>query len=215
MSMKKPKESDIDLVDRFVFQVKSRSEKGIVRTVDLMEGKYGECDCPHFIYNPDVEKCWHIDVCRDWMMQHLLDRAKEEEKQLRKKSSIPYNGISNMSPSMRAKMNEYATLRKLFLKHNPYCRVTNTPADDIHHSRGRVGDLLLDTRYWIPVCRRVHEQIHRDIEWARQFDLISHWSQPGPEIDINCHVCDEFTNEARSINGLCLNCAKSQNRIKL
>lgn len=45
-------------------------------------------------------------------------------------------------------------------------------AMDLHHSRGRVGKLLLDERYWKPLCREHHVKAHEDIEWARGMGLL-------------------------------------------
>jgi len=31
--------------------------------------------------------------------------------------------------------------------------------DDCHHAKGKAGDLLMDERYWIPVCREAHTNV--------------------------------------------------------
>ncbi len=35
---------------------------------------------------------------------------------------------------------------------NPRCAVCDRPSTQIHHGKGKVGDLLYDTEYFIPVC---------------------------------------------------------------
>src|SRR3990167_2430952 len=45
-----------------------------------------------------------------------------------------------------------------------------------HHKRGRLGALLCDTRFWIPLCRKHHSWVHANIAEARKLDLIA---QPG------------------------------------
>lgn len=47
---------------------------------------------------------------------------------------------------------------------------------DVHHSRGRAGSLLIDERFWIPVCRRAHNWIQANPERARALGLLC---QPG------------------------------------
>ncbi len=39
-------------------------------------------------------------------------------------------------------------------------------ADTIHHMRGRIGSLLLDKRYWLPVCHECHRKIEDNRAWA-------------------------------------------------
>lgn len=38
--------------------------------------------------------------------------------------------------------------------------------DDAHHQKGREGALLLDEKYWFPVCRLDHTRITTDSKWA-------------------------------------------------
>lgn len=61
------------------------------------------------------------------------------------------------TPKRQRQVNLYAKRRLIFLENNPYCKYCGKPATDIHHSRGRVGDMLLDERYWEPICRKCHE----------------------------------------------------------
>lgn len=41
------------------------------------------------------------------------------------------------------------------------------PATQCHHQRGKLGDLLLDERFWIPVSAGGHARIDSNREWAR------------------------------------------------
>jgi len=45
-------------------------------------------------------------------------------------------------------------------------------ATQVHHSRGRLGDLLLDERFWVAVSAKGHEWIHENISHARKVGLI-------------------------------------------
>jgi hypothetical protein len=47
---------------------------------------------------------------------------------------------------------------------------------DVHHSRGRVGTLLIDTRFWKAVSRKAHDWIGEHPEEARALGLLC---QPG------------------------------------
>jgi hypothetical protein len=59
------------------------------------------------------------------------------------------------------------------------------PATDCHHHRGRLGSLLMDQQFWVPVCARAHRFIHEHIETARNMGLIcdkGEWNKPVREI---------------------------------
>jgi hypothetical protein len=75
------------------------------------------------------------------------------------------------SPGYKAKshqMRQYSALKKSFLLRNPWCAVLPLrPATHIHHTRGRLGSLLTDERYWVPVSVMGHSWIHFHPEQAR------------------------------------------------
>lgn len=58
------------------------------------------------------------------------------------------------------------------------------PAEkDPHHSRGRLHALLYDTRFFKPVCRLHHNEIHANPEWARLHGLlppVGYWNTSKP-----------------------------------
>lgn len=73
----------------------------------------------------------------------------------------------------------YRAEAREFLLNNPWCAwglKQNPPqhirATQIHHQRGRVGRLLREQRFWIPVCQVGHDWIHANIEAARGLGLI-------------------------------------------
>lgn len=89
----------------------------------------------------------------------------------------------------RRRETDYKVVRRAFLKERPTCEACVNlvslaahadlrphPATEVHHKRGRLGTLLLDTRFWIPCCQNAHDWIHRNITAARAVDLIA---QPG------------------------------------
>jgi hypothetical protein len=88
--------------------------------------------------------------------------------------------LKRVSTKRSKELKEYSKLRKAYLEAHPYCEVymaeygleykggpVDAPkATDIHHRRGRWGSRLNDTRYWLAVCRAMHEDIHNDPKWA-------------------------------------------------
>ena len=45
--------------------------------------------------------------------------------------------------------------------------------DDCHHMARRHGKLLMDERWWLPVCRWAHDWIHEHPNEARKLGLLS------------------------------------------
>ena len=79
--------------------------------------------------------------------------------------------IRKVSKSMEAKLKIYSSLKKEFmlLPENKYCPVfKNKPATQVHHSKGRIGSLLLNTEFWIAVSSEGHKFIHENDSWARR-----------------------------------------------
>jgi hypothetical protein len=52
---------------------------------------------------------------------------------------------------------------------------------ECHHSRGRAGSLLLDQRFWIPLCFHCHRWVHQNPEEARSQGFLclqGDWNRP-------------------------------------
>ena len=50
----------------------------------------------------------------------------------------------------------YNSLRVDYLTKNPLCERCGMPASEIHHKKGRMGDMLNDTSYFMSACRECH-----------------------------------------------------------
>jgi ribosomal protein S27AE len=65
----------------------------------------------------------------------------------------------------------YKVVRDKFMTDNPYCERCGREATENHHTNGRSGDRLLDTNYFMAVCRSCHVWIHehpkesREVKW--------------------------------------------------
>lgn len=63
----------------------------------------------------------------------------------------------------------YLPVKKQFLIEHPICQCCDKkPSKDIHHTRGRVGALLTDTRYFLAACRPCHSWIGEHPAEARE-----------------------------------------------
>ena len=75
----------------------------------------------------------------------------------------PRKRLSPVSARRRPLLAEYAKARAEYLRRNPRCQCRRpgclVASSDVHHTRGRAGPLLLDQRFWRPVCRWCHDWI--------------------------------------------------------
>jgi hypothetical protein len=81
--------------------------------------------------------------------------------------------ISPRSPKRSKQEAEYSKLRKEFLTKHPMCQahlpqVCTQVSTDVHHMKGRIGDLLLDQAHWLSVCRGCHYWIEMRPQEAKE-----------------------------------------------
>lgn len=78
--------------------------------------------------------------------------------------------IAKRSKKRETQEKLYSQLRKAYLAkpENKTCPITKQPSTEVHHKKGRIGDLLLDTRYWLAVSREGHRKIEENPEWAKE-----------------------------------------------
>lgn len=66
-----------------------------------------------------------------------------------------------LSKKRAAQNRLYMKLRAEYLQAHPRCETPwgcGNAADQIHHKRGRVGALLLDTAHWLAICAVCHNR---------------------------------------------------------
>lgn len=55
--------------------------------------------------------------------------------------------------------------------------------NEVHHLRGRAGNLLLDERFWMPISKQGHRWVHSNMDEARKRGWLcskGDWGRPGP-----------------------------------
>ena len=82
----------------------------------------------------------------------------------------PQKPINKLSKKRQVEELRYKVLRIEFLgkKENQICPITKKKTTDIHHKKGRIGSLLLDTRYWVALSREGHKYVEENPEWAKE-----------------------------------------------
>ena len=84
--------------------------------------------------------------------------------------------LRRVSNKRALELRAYAIMRPIFLRKNPFCEfdpMCLKPSVDIHHIRGRAGNLLTDERYLMAICREHHTwMIHENAKKAREIGLL-------------------------------------------
>jgi len=67
----------------------------------------------------------------------------------------------------------YSGKRVIFLQENPMCQahlpgICTKHATEVHHKKGRIGELLLNILFWLGVCHACHEWIENNREEAME-----------------------------------------------
>lgn len=90
------------------------------------------------------------------------------------KTTATRTRIRPRSRRMTKLMAYYNERRAAFLLKHPRCKWHTTPckANQVHHSRGRVSTLLLDERFWIPLCAGAHDFVGEHPNMAREQKLL-------------------------------------------
>jgi hypothetical protein len=82
--------------------------------------------------------------------------------------------IRSRSARMQFAMRDYNRARAAFLLTNPRCQFPGCTAKsgDVHHTRGRIGALLLMRQFWRAVCRKHHDWIAENPRAARELSML-------------------------------------------
>lgn len=74
--------------------------------------------------------------------------------------------IRKIGEKLQKKLGAYEERRRAFL-YNKRCAVYPAlKASQVHHKKGRIGNLLLDEKYWLPVSAKAHVEITNNPRWA-------------------------------------------------
>lgn len=84
-----------------------------------------------------------------------------------KKKPEPIKKVSKKQQSRNAR---YAKVKREYLTEHPICEVDGCKqlATDIHHKKGKIGDLLCDKNHFLAVSRMCHQKIELNPAWAKE-----------------------------------------------
>ena len=126
-------------------------------TIKPKEGVCVCCERKRLIYSRKMcQSCYWSD-----------NKKKNEGKQ---KTIKEFKPIPKISQKRKIENAKYIVLRIEFLgkKENSICPVTGEKTTEIHHKKGRVGSLFLNTKFWLGVSRKGHLKIENNPEWAKE-----------------------------------------------
>ena len=147
-------------------------------TNSTIKPKKGPClDCPKG--SPEkyliAERCGSHYKAHRTKISIAKKAAKETEAENEKESIIieevkKAKSIRKVSKKRQKESRQYTIKRLQFLAQpgNQRCPITGQMTTDIHHMKGRVGSLFLDTKYWLAVSREGHKRIEENPEWAKE-----------------------------------------------
>lgn len=109
-----------------------------------------------------------------WRQYNSLDKCKCQRKQIEiKRSSFAskiHKPIKRVSDKKTLDDIIYKSerIKFLMLPENKICPITKQPTTDVHHSKGRVGSLYLDKKYWIALSREGHKFVEENPILAKE-----------------------------------------------
>lgn len=80
--------------------------------------------------------------------------------------NIPPKKIKKVSIKRNIENLEYVKVRLDYLNEHSKCEVCEGSATEIHHKKGRRGNMLTNTEHFLAVCRPCHNRIENNREWA-------------------------------------------------
>lgn len=107
--------------------------------------------------------CNESAVKNDYCFQHNRIYGRPDAKSEKKP-------IAKVSDKEKDRLKEYRKVRKAYLITHPKCEVKGCQkvAMEVHHKKGRIGDLLIDTSTFMAVCDEHHRLIEDNPQWAKE-----------------------------------------------
>jgi ribosomal protein L37E len=128
------------------------------------------CICGKPSENKDTGECASCGAARRKAQRQLLSDEKVKE-------AKKFQQIRKVSTAQKKRLSDYSKIREEWImgKICAVCKVAH--ARDVHHMKGRAGyadeqarnegiKLLIDIRFWLPVCGPCHTHITVDSKWA-------------------------------------------------
>ncbi len=145
--------------------------------------KYGICpDCP------EGSKEKPLTAKRCYFHNEIFKEERKEGKRKMRENMNAFLAIAEkpkkqpkpipkISQKQIERLAQYRKVRDQFMKDHPTCQARlescTIKATDIHHAKGKIGDLLMDKRYFKALCRSCHSylEVHPNFAKEQGFSL--------------------------------------------
>lgn len=117
------------------------------------------CECGRVVENKDTGLCSSCGFAQRKKQRDASAPVKQVKQLKRTKPK-------RVSDKRKDQNKVYGGMRLEFLILNPLCVCCGNLATEIHHAAGRSNDLLLEKKYWKPICSGCHRLVTEDSAWA-------------------------------------------------
>lgn len=119
-------------------------------------------------FNPTyfLQKHCSKQVCKELWIELVLSEKGQVDNAFRSKSK-PIKKVSDKK-ALQDIIYKSERIKFLMLPENKICPITKQTTTDVHHKKGRLGDLYLDKRYWVALSREGHKYVEEHPEWAKE-----------------------------------------------
>lgn len=98
---------------------------------------------------------------------------KKSAKKIEQEKGKPSRSTAKPVSKKQAKaLREYSKISKAFLAEHEMCEIQSPEctgkATEIHHTKGRIGALLIDTKYFMASCSCCNQYVEKHDAWARE-----------------------------------------------
>lgn len=106
----------------------------------------------------EIKYCWCGTIAEGRTDQCASHNAEDRKNERAAKKTQVVRQVQKVTAKRAGEMQEYYKLRAEYLALYPVCEVPecNIKSVDIHHQKGRENALLLDTNFFMAVCRAHH-----------------------------------------------------------
>ena len=113
-----------------------------------------------------LQKTCSKEVCKENWRNIVLEEKSQIDNAFKSKSK-PIKKVSDKK-ALQDIIYKSERIKFLMLPENKICPITKQPTTDVHHKKGRLGDLYLDKRYWVALSREGHKYVEEHPEWAKE-----------------------------------------------
>src|SRR5688572_23204983 len=106
----------------------------------------------------EIKYCWCGTIAEGTTEQCASHNAADRKQERQANKMKVVTPVKKVSQKRAVQNIEYLKIRREYLELYPVCEVPecDLKAVDIHHQKGRQEELLLESKYFMSVCRKHH-----------------------------------------------------------